>query len=93
MYSNSHIRILSFKVKLKLFSLKPRNYSADILSGIESHYLHSINDASFQSQTIIALTIEPNKNVWMPTARVHQYQSLNDTLWIRLLAFFQYFDA
>ena len=38
MYSNSHIRILGFKVKLKLFSLKLWNYSADILSGFERQH-------------------------------------------------------
>ena len=40
MYSNRHIRILSFKVKLKLFSLKLQNYLADILSGIEQQHNH-----------------------------------------------------
>lgn len=40
MYSNSHIRILSFKVKLKLFSFKLQNYLADILSAIEQQHNH-----------------------------------------------------
>ena len=38
MYSDSHIRILGFKVKLKLFSLKFQNYSADIWSGFEQQH-------------------------------------------------------
>ena len=45
MYSNSHIRILGFKVKLKLFSLKLQNYLADILSEIEQQHNHFSSNA------------------------------------------------